>query len=122
MEAEKKRLEDDTNSRTVTVEDIMLSTTTEEAAVLNTETTSGDVTNLSMLPSIASLPVDSCKGRRKKAPKSLWTYETVMEPTGAASKYWDIDAPPERRTKRLAIREKLTALKEAEGDIEGVLP
>jgi hypothetical protein len=29
----------------------MLGTTTEEAAVLNTETTSGDVTNLSMLAS-----------------------------------------------------------------------
>ncbi len=120
MEAEKKRLEDDTKSRTVTVEDIMLGTTIEEAAIPIQRSNTGDVTNLSMLAATASLPVVASKvRRRKKAPKSLWTYETALEPTGAASKYWDTDAPPERRTKRLA-REKLTALKNDDGDVEGV--
>jgi hypothetical protein len=48
----------------------------------------------------------------------LWTYETVAEPTGVASKYWDAEAPSERRTKRLA-KEKMLAIKETNVDIQG---
>lgn len=55
-------------------------------------------------------------GRKKVAVK--WTYETVAEPTGAVSNYWDADAPTERATKRLA-KEKLVALKEAAADPNG---
>jgi hypothetical protein len=68
---------------------------------------------LAMLASLAALPVPSPKQRKKKAPKSLWTYETVAEPTGAASRYWDADPRTERTTKRLA-KERLLALREAE--------
>ena len=42
----------------------------------------------------------------------LWTYETVSEATGIASKYWDAEAPSERGTKTLA-KEKLIATKDA---------
>jgi hypothetical protein len=116
----KKRLEDDTKSRTVTVEDIMLGSTTDEAAITIDPSNTGDVANLSMLAATASLPIVASKVRRKKPAKSLWTYETVLEPTvGAASKYWDTDAPPERRTKQLA-KEKLTMLKNDDGDVAGL--
>jgi hypothetical protein len=99
----------------------MLGTSTEEVALNIQESNAVDVANLDMLAATASLAVKSLKVRRKKAPKSLWTYETVLEPTGAASKYWDTDAPPERRTKRLA-KEKLTALQQLDGDVEGLNP
>jgi len=42
----------------------------------------------------------------------LWTYETVSEATGIASKYWDAEAPSERGTKTLA-KEKLIATRGA---------
>ncbi len=81
----------------------MLGTPTEEAAITINQSNTGDVNNLSMLAATAFLPVVASKVRRKKAPKSLWTYETVLEPTGAASKYWDTDAPPEQRKPKGAI-------------------
>jgi hypothetical protein len=44
------------------------------------------------------------KPKRKKTPKPkhTWTYETVLEPTGTASRYWDSEAPQKsrRRTQR----------------------
>jgi hypothetical protein len=43
----------------------------------------------------------------------MWTYETVAEPTGIASKYWDVAAPPERATKRVA-KQRLSDLHDAE--------
>ena len=49
----------------------------------------------------------------------LWAYETVCEPTGVASKYWDADTPSERFTKRLA-KEKLVALKESNDEMPGL--
>ena len=51
-------------------------------------------------------------------PKVLWTYETVAEPTGVTSKYWDADAPTERATKKLA-NEKLVATKDSNYDNQG---
>jgi hypothetical protein len=53
---------------------------------------------------------------RTKVPVK-WSYETVSEPTGAASKYWDAGAPAERATKRLA-KEKLIALKAGNEETE----
>ena len=52
--------------------------------------------------------------------KVLWTYETTTEPTGAASKYWDIDAPSERATKK-AAKEKLLAINSCNDPNEGCL-
>ncbi len=66
--------------------------------------------------STLTLPKPKRKGRSKGQLK--WTYETVLEPTGAASKYWDADAPAERATKRLA-KDKLVALKAAEAEPKG---
>ncbi len=48
----------------------------------------------------------------------LWTYETVAEPTGVASNYWDAYPPRERATKRLA-KEKMLACKESEVETQG---
>jgi hypothetical protein len=48
----------------------------------------------------------------------LWTYETVAEPTGVASNYWDANPPRERATKRRA-KEKMLALKEYEVETQG---
>jgi hypothetical protein len=50
--------------------------------------------------------------------KVLWTYETTTEQTGAASKYWDMDAPSERATKK-AANEKLLAIKACNDPNEG---
>ncbi len=57
--------------------------------------------------STITLPKPKRKVRTKRPVK--WSYETVSEPTGAASKYWDAGAPAERVTKRLA-KDKLVAL------------
>ena len=89
----------DEHSVTVAVEDILF----------EDRSTTADVPDVSTLPS----PQPKRKERIKAQVK--WTYETVLEPTGVASKYWDADAPAERATKRLA-KEKLVALTLAEAD------
>ena len=61
-------------------------------------------------PIVTTLHKKTFKEKAKKKTKTLWTYETVVEPTGVVSKYWDADAPSERATKRQA-KEKLSALK-----------
>ena len=71
-----------------------------------------------MLATMAAVPSPSPKLRKKREPKSLWTYETVAEPTGVASRYWDADAPSERATKRLA-KERWDALREADVPSQG---
>jgi hypothetical protein len=91
--------EADDHSVTVSVEDILCDER------LNNE----DVPIVSTL----SAPQPKRKDRIKAQVK--WTYVTVLEPTGVASKYWDADAPAERATKRLA-KEKLVALTAAEAD------
>ncbi len=60
-------------------------------------------------PIVTTLQRNTFKEKAKKKTKELWIYETVVEPTGVVSKYWDADAPSERRTKRQA-KEKLSAL------------
>jgi len=73
--------------------------------VLNAEAVSSD----DDLPIVQTLPV----ARKKKKVKSLWSYETVMEPTGARSKYWDSPAPVQRATKELA-KQKLQLITNGE--------
>ena len=58
------------------------------------------------------------KTKKPKKVKSLWTYDTVMEPTGVTSKYWNGGATSERATKQLA-KQKLTDLHVADKAIEG---
>jgi hypothetical protein len=74
-----------------------------------------------MLASCASQPTPSPSTRKKKVKKSLWHYETVAEPTGASSKYWDADALLERATKRRA-KEKLSAIHEPYENDSGAFP
>ena len=74
-----------------------------------------------MLATLASQPNSSPNGRKKKGKKTLWTYETVAEPTGMSSRYWDAEAPLERATKRRA-KEKLSAIHEPDGASSGAQP
>jgi hypothetical protein len=74
--------------------------------------------SLTMLATLAAKPTPSPIVRKKKLKKSLWTYETVAEPTGVSSKYWDADAPEEQATKRRA-KEKLSAVHEPDGASSG---
>jgi hypothetical protein len=91
--------EADNHSRTVSVDDILpeVRPNDVDVAIVNTLT----------------FPKLKRKGRIKAQVK--WTYETVLEPTGVGSKYWDAEAPSERATKRIA-KEKLVALKDAESE------
>lgn len=66
------------------------------------------------IPIVDTLPV----AKKKKKVKSLWSYETVNEPTGARSKYWDSPAPTQRATKELA-KQKLQLMTNAEELPEG---
>ncbi len=113
LESEQQRLSKDLESRSVAVEEILLGVDSEEDAEDNIPIVSQLPKNLAMLAALAAVPSPSPKPRKKKVPKSLWTYETVAEPTGAASRYWDADAPSQRTTKRLA-KQRLEALREAE--------
>jgi hypothetical protein len=54
------------------------------------------------VPIVSTLRAAKAKGQIKKQKAPLWVYETVKEPTGVASKYWDAEPPSERATKRLA--------------------
>jgi hypothetical protein len=86
LAAEKERCEQETRSRTIDVADILLH----------------DSSSDDDIPIVSTLPVAKAKRKVPKKKASLWTYETVHEPTGAASRYWDAEAPSERATKRLA--------------------
>jgi hypothetical protein len=73
------------------------------------------------LATLASQPTSSPNVREKKEKKTLWTYETVAEPTGMSSRYWDAEAPVERATKRRA-KEKMSAIHEPDGAFSGAQP
>ena len=118
LESEQKRLATDLETRTVAVEAILLGAESEDDDDDNIPIVSQLPRNLALLANMAAVPSPSPKQRKKKVPKSLWTYETVAEPTGAASRYWDADAPSERATKRLA-KERLVALREADIPSQG---
>ena len=76
---------------------------------------------LELLATVAAQPSPSPKLRRSQVKKATWVYETVAEPTGVSSKYWDVEAPQERATKRRA-KEKLSALHEPDGASSGMKP
>jgi hypothetical protein len=45
------------------------------------------------IPIVNTLPATTAKAKKKKKVKILWSYETVLEPTGVRSNYWDAKAP-----------------------------
>ena len=121
LESEKKRIEALQNDTLVPLEDIMVwndcESTNVESGKLATlaedisieECSSDDdvpivstlkSANTSVKVTKKKAATTTVKITKKKAP--LWTYETVNEPTGVASNYWDAEAPSERATKRLA--------------------
>ncbi len=81
---------------------------------LNTDAVSSD----DDIPIVQTLPVATTQSTKKKKVKTLWSYETVMEPTGARSKYWDSPAPIHRAQKELA-KQKLQEMKNGEEFLEG---
>jgi hypothetical protein len=99
----KETEEEDMTARTVAVEDILFDADSDDDDVPIVATLPPRPSNLSLLAMAAT------QKRSKKAPKQLWTYETVSEPTGIVSKYWDSPAPKERETKR-AAKQKLSDL------------
>jgi hypothetical protein len=81
LESEQLRLANDVQTRTVAVDDILLGGSSDDDDIpIVTQLPK----KLALLASLAEVPIPSPKQRKKKAPKSLWTYETVAEPTGAA--------------------------------------
>ncbi len=118
LESEQKRLSTDLETRTVAVDEILLRGGSDDDADDNIPIVSQLPKKLALLATLEAVPSPSPKQRKKKFPKSLWTYETVAEPTGAASRYWDADAPSERATKRLA-KERLVALREVDVPSQG---
>jgi hypothetical protein len=121
LQGEKERLANDINARMIPVDDILVGEGSDDENIPIVATLGAKQIHLSMLASVATLPVASPKLRTKKAPKVLWTYETVAEPTGASSKYWDANAPVERHTKTLA-KQKLQSLHDSDAEDEGALP
>jgi hypothetical protein len=70
---------DDMNSRMIGIEDILLEEFGDDAQPAVTKTNKG-----------------------KKQTKTFWTFETVAERTGLASKYWDSPAATTRASRRIA--------------------
>ena len=97
---------DDLNTRTIAVEEILL----QESA-----TYPSDDDNIPIVNTLASRSTKVKKGKKKT--KTLWTYETVAEPTGMVSKYWDGGTAVERATKRIA-KERLLESAMAEAIVE----
>jgi hypothetical protein len=56
------------------------------------------------LPIVNTLPSSTApKKKKKRAPKTLWTYEPVVASSSPASKYWDVQMLQKRATKRLGL-------------------
>jgi hypothetical protein len=58
--------------------------------------------------------------KKKRAPKILWTYETVVESSSPASKYWDVDMSTERTTKRQAKENLVHAKLDSDNEPDNV--
>ena len=86
LESEQKRLSTDLERRSVAVDDILLGGGSDDDADDNIPIVSQLPKKLALLATLAAVPSPSPKQRKKKVPKSLWTYEAVAEPTGAASR------------------------------------
>jgi hypothetical protein len=120
LQSELKRLNDDTNSRMVPVEEMMVGASSDDDDVPIVQTLPQRASQLSLLASLATASASSPNLRKKRAKKSLWTYVTVHEPTGVTSNYWDTNAPSARRTKQIA-KEKINALHQSPVKGEGTL-
>ena len=70
------------------------------------------------IPIVKTLPTTPAKAKKIKKAKLLWSYETVEEPTGVRSNYWDAQAPSMRTTKKLA-KEKIQQLTHVAEQTEG---
>jgi hypothetical protein len=70
------------------------------------------------VPIVQTLQAATAQAKKKKNVTKLCSYETVTEPTGVQSKYWDSPAPRERATKQQA-KQKLDDLKKADKLPEG---
>jgi hypothetical protein len=93
---------DDLNTRIIAVEDILLQESSDEDNI----------------PIVKTLPSTATKvNKGKKKTKTLWTYETVLEPTGVVSKYWDGGTAVERATKRIA-KQRLVESARADAMVE----
>ena len=77
----KETEEEDKTSRTVAVKDILFDEDSDDDDVPIVATLPPRPSNLSLLAMAAT------QKRSKKAPKQLWTYETVSEPTGIVSTF-----------------------------------
>jgi hypothetical protein len=104
LQNEKRRLAEDTLAPMINVEDICLNEFSDDDDVPIVDTLPQKTKNLSLLANAAS------KKRVKKPTKTLWSYETVAEPAGVVSKYWDSPASSVRSTKRIA-KQKLSDFK-----------
>ncbi len=111
-------LENDATSRVIGVDEILFAPVVDEVEHIAAESGDDDVPIATTLiprhttvSTVHDRPSRAKKTKRKK--QTLWTYETVAEPTGIASKYRDEDAPSERATKRVA-KQRLSDLHDAE--------
>ena len=104
LQAEKVRLKQIEEAHPVPVEAILLPV---DAMLLDAESSDDDI------PIVQTLQPATAQAQKKKNVKTLWSYETVTEPTGVHSKYWDSPAPRERATKQQA-KQKLDELKKAD--------
>jgi hypothetical protein len=102
LRAEQEKLKKMKESRLVPVDDMFLD----------------PVSSDDDIPIVNTLPATTAKAKKKKKVKILWSYETVLEPTGVRSNYWDAKAPTERATKQQA-KQKIHNLKDFEKETEG---
>ncbi len=117
---EKERCEMDLRMESVPVDARMVGASSDVDDVPIIDTLSRKQTDLGVLATVAADITSPAKLQQKKVKQTRWTYETVCEPTGVASKYWDADAPSARQTKQLA-RERMKALNDGNVDGEGML-
>ncbi len=96
----------DATERIIGVDEILFTPVVVEGEQIAAESDDDDD-----VPIATTLIARPKKTKRKKP--TMWTYETVAEPTGIASKYWDVAAPPERATKRVA-KQRLSDLHDAD--------
>ncbi len=120
LEKEKERLKLDLLKTRVDVDAMMVGASSDEDDIPIVATLPRKETNLRVLATVAAETSSPAKVQQKKEKQTRWMYETVSEPTGVSSKYWDADAPSVRATKQLA-RERIMALNDGDVDGKGML-
>lgn len=117
LQSEKERL----GFTMVPVDAMMVGASSDEDDVPIVNTLSRKHSNLGILATVAAETSSPGQLKKRNVKQTRWTYETVCEPTGVASKYWDADAPSERATKRLA-KQRINALNVNDLEGKGKLP